>query len=173
MNMITIDPGLREMGVAGWKGGQLETCTLLRGEQDTSIRDVPASQKMALEFSGWLRGVLDVEDPRSYAGKFVHEKMVHYSSNPQANVDDLFQLVGINHACLAPYQEAEVKAVTPGQWSNQVPKKINHKRLRVRLNEKEEARLDKDLESIRSSDQEHVLDAICIGLYNLNRLHRQ
>lgn len=170
MDLISFDPGLREMGVCAWRKGRLQAAALLRGEQDTSIRDVDASQAMSLEFADWLRGVLSVDRCSAYTGDVAYEKMQHYASAPQAKVDDLFQLVGVSHACCSALQQADVTPIKPSTWTSGRPKSVNHKRIAKRLDDAETEIMSHVADGLSDSDVEHVIDACGIGLYYHRRL---
>jgi hypothetical protein len=164
--LVSFDPGLREMGVAMFRGGHLDSAGLLRGEADTSVRDVEASRAMAQSFDDWLSDALLADERPDH---FAYEKMKHYSKSPKANVDDLFQLVGVSHACLRAY-EAPVSPIKPGTWTSGRPKDINHQRIDRRLDTEEGDALAHAVKNLPEGDHEHVYDAVGIGLYELKRL---
>jgi hypothetical protein len=175
VQLVSIDPGLRIMGVAYWEDSRLEAAALLSGAEDTNIRDLEASREMASSFDQWLLGVTDadtMQDLYAYDGEIAYEKMKHYSGNAKKSVrvDDLFQLVGVSHACLSPYRQADIEPHLPGTWTSGRPKSARHAHSRNRLDEEESDTLVHTERKLKDSDVEHVLDAVGIGLYHLKRL---
>ena len=58
-----------------------------------------------------------------------------------------------------------VELVLPGQWKGQLPKKIHHERILAQLTSGERGLLD----GMKQKELVHVLDAVGLGLYYLNR----
>jgi len=62
------------------------------------------------------------------------------------------------------------KFVTPSEWKGQLPKVVQHKRMREVLSEGELRTLDKALENTPRTAHPEILDAVALGLVTLGRL---
>jgi len=166
---VSVDPGLRELGIALFHDDDLIDAELIEGVQDTSVRDILATQALRSSFDQCFKRWFGFES-RRYDGMLVYERMQHYSKRPKADVDDLFQLVGAVHACFSGANNAIVEGYLPGTWTSGRPKDVNHDRIRRRLSGPEVDVVGDELATIPEGQHEHVLDAIGIGLYHLRRL---
>ena len=62
-----------------------------------------------------------------------------------------------------------VELVLPGTWKGQLPKKIHHERILAQLTSGERGLL----EGMKQKELVHVLDAVGLGLYYLNRVGKR
>jgi len=64
----------------------------------------------------------------------------------------------------------DCKFVTPSEWKGQLPKKVQHKRMRAVLSEDELRTLDMALSNTLKTSHLEILDAVALGLVHLGRL---
>ena len=163
-NLLTLDPGLRDPGVARFIDGKLQWATCVR--KDTGKRGPEQWQAIAhavaraVPMIGAEEGTfLVVEKPQVYGGK---------------HPDDLIELSASLGACVSAISETlwmeGYKAYFPREWKGQVPKTVHHRRIRKKLTGEENAILDRCLAKVVVSLQHNVLDAVGLGMFHLRRI---
>lgn len=116
---------------------------------------------MADAVRAWVAGVgvdvkrLAIELPQVY-----HNKI-------ETDQNDLIQLAAVVGAICDRFRAAgEPKVYLPAEWKGQAPKPVIHARMAKRLDEREAAALP----SMAKSKLHNVLDAVSIGLVDLQRM---
>ena len=166
--LVTIDPGIRHVGVALFAGELLIRAALVRSP---CTRGNGAAECLAVawEVAAWVSraeaGVdhVGVEWPRIYTVE-----------KSKGDPNDLLALVGVGTAIgalLAVDHELLPDAVTsvhPDEWKGQVPKATMTRRILDRLSPAERALIE-DAGTLTHN----VVDAVGIGLHTLGRLERR
>lgn len=156
--LVSIDPGLRTAGVAEFDDGELVKCKAI---SHNLASGPPQWVGMARRIVEW------VGDPPD---KLAIERMETRPERKGVH-DDLFKLTYISGGIYYGLGESRrLIAVRPRDWTHQRPKKVNHRRVRKRLDNNESDVLEGELSTTLSGDQKEILDAVAIGLHVLNRL---
>lgn len=167
--MISLDPGLRDFGVARFVNGELVEAKTLSGPSED--RGPSAWRHNARKF-----GRRFDED----VGLFVYEKP-RVREGKRGYSGDLFELVGSLAAIASlahlPERAEGYEAYQPREWIGSRPKEANHFRIWRELSESEREAFDVSVEDMQDrveSDSmgslEHCLEAVGVGLYHLERL---
>ena len=156
-NMVSIDPGLNECGVALWECGELTSTFLVTSDADPTAPIDSRIAMMAYELSQHI----------ALGDLVVIERMEPRRGRSDA-WDDLINLSLISGAVITCADR--VKFVRPSRWTGKRSKPINHKRILSRLNTDERQRLDLGLAECPKNNHKEILDAVGIGLYQLDRL---
>lgn len=166
---IGIDPGLDECGVAEFQDGVLGDAWLARSEcprgEDVLVRAGTMAEKVAsnvFAICGNARVV--IEWPR-----------VYLPGKSRGDNNDLLVVTAVAGAlsALAAHviPHCSVESVLPDEWRyGQAKKNVMRGRIVERLDEDERRILGEVLQKIPPSMQNHVEDAVGIGLYALGRL---
>lgn len=164
-NLISIDPGLRGVGLAAWHDRELASARyVVEAQQRTQPHDalhmVHCVREAAFDAVKGPRMALPtivvIEKPKVYATQ--HQK------GDQRDLIDLAVLIGAVVSVLAPIAD-RVELVEPWQWKGQAPKQVIASRAAAALGEEELARVE--LPSL--SRAHNVWDAVGIGLWRLGR----
>ena len=139
--ILSIDPGAEYYAYAEWYDGRLKGAGLLGIDTPFALIGFP---------------VVVIEKPRVY-DRSARDK----AAAKGGSVVDLAIAVG-RLVERAPYA---VELVLPETWKGQTPKRVHHPRILASLTSGERSLL----EGMRKKDLGHVLDAIGIGLYHLNK----
>lgn len=159
MRTVSIDPGLKECGVAVWEDGVLVAAYLVQTPLDDTTEDIDLrilAMGDALESalpSGVDRLVIERMEPRK-------DKQAAWS-----NLLDLAYISG-----RASGQASEVRFLRPSVWTGKRNKMQNHPRIRARLSAAELEALAEGLRACPKGNHKELLDAVGIGLYDLERL---
>lgn len=172
---LSIDPGSLNAGIAVWQDRELVACGTVHTHD---LKCAYAWMKIADESGKWVRAVCGAAPPIRivYERPQIIEKWK--KGNRNTIIDVAGGLGGILHALAGPH--CVLVPVLPSEWTRQKKKHINNPRVLDRLSEAElqavaRARgwsVDLLQEIVRAGDQntlEHALDAIAVGLYNLER----
>lgn len=164
--LISLDPGLREAGLAVFTGGLLTSAFLVRNP-NTKDRGGKAWVDMGREVDIILGEAASTE---TSLFTFVSEIPQVYREGKSANVspDDLTNLTGVVGCVIGFLDPSEVKTYVPAEWKGQVPKKIHNKRIIAALSSTEVAALD--AVKCPASLKHNVVDAIGVGLFELGRM---
>lgn len=152
--LFAIDPGLREAGIAVFQDGELFDAFALyaeRGEMPEEIRDYISDYEIR---PGDRRIIIEGMSARK---------------NMQAAWGDLFQIhleTGITIGMLG----SDWKVIPANEWTGGRPKKVNHPLIRSILSPEELRVLDWNLKDTPKANHKEILDAVGVGLYELNRL---
>lgn len=155
--LVAIDPGLRAAGVARFEDELLVACDCVREDYGEGPTQWTA---MAAAVSEWIGDDVD---------ELAIEYMVTRPDRSDVH-DDLIQLSQVSGGIYALVGAETTVAVPPSNWTKNRPKRVNHRRVRKRLNEAETAVLEHALAGVYKTNRKEVLDAVGIGLYLLDRL---
>lgn len=173
MKVLSIDPGLRDCGMALWTGeGRLLAADLARGAQDTGIVNHPAWAHMACAvlnmFHCWAGRQL------VYDGEQLHLvcefPKVYTAGKSKGDPEDLLQLAGVVGMICPLFAgiQSTARIVRPHQWKGSVRKDIMTARIMAYLEADElvccNPRVPKSL-------AHNMFDAVGIGLWHFGRLH--
>ena len=158
--VLSLDPGVKQLGWARWVSGQLSGAGLSRTKAD-DVEDAAIAH---------MDGV-----PGPRCDVVVVERMTHYpglGSKSQPAANDLLdlQLIGAFVAGKHLATGGSMIHVRPHEWKGQAPKNIMEKRIERALSDMELARLSYALEKVPASLQHNVVDAVGIGLWFFRRL---
>lgn len=158
MRMVSIDPGLKECGVAVWEYGVLVAAYLVQ----TSIEDTTEDIDLRILAMGdALEAALPAID------RLVVERM-EPRKDKQAAWSNLLDLAYISGRVSGGV--AEVRFLRPSIWTGKRNKAANHPRIRSRLSAAETRALEEGLANCPKGNHKEILDAVGIGLYDLERL---
>lgn len=178
LNLLSVDPGLRETAFALFADGRLTRATLVRNPE-TVARGPAAWASMAFEFVRAIEGATFstavIEQPEQYA----------VAGGRRGDVSELTGVVGALSVPLA-YHANELIGVLPKVWKGSIQKEAHHRRIlgtafyggamgeRKTFIKEVPGRLSP--EELRAIDTAHpkrllhnVFDAIGIGLFQLGR----
>lgn len=150
-DLISIDPGTKEIGWATWHSGRLAGCGLLKFNDLSILRRMVADQFSSLRPEH--REVI-VEEPKVYL-------------RGKADPEDILQLAKVAGAVGSV--SSYTTFVKPGTWKGQVPKTIHHNRIQKLLCYDEMERVDYCMSAVPAAKKHNVWDAIGLGLYHLQR----
>lgn len=175
MNLVSLDPGLRECGVAQFDGPRLVDCAMpVSGNWNG--RGIEAWVAMADAAAEWIL----TREPEV----FVYEMMQPYQGNSAAKNENLLQLtavLGAVGAALARRGGIRFVSYLPAQWKGQVKKDVHHRRITGAtgkstgqwrpgiLTQEELGLFDRARQGVAAGKQHNILDAIGIGLYHVGR----
>lgn len=159
MRFVSIDPGLRHLGLAMFEGARLMKAVLV-ANPETTRRGAVAWVEMAAE----VRRACASFQPHT----LVIEEMQRDSRTVGAAIDDLLQVQGVGGAVASGLRAMTVDAVvgyTPSAWKGSVPKPVHNKRVLGKLTAAEELAIDFCAPHL----QNNVTDAIGLGLFWLKK----
>lgn len=155
--LIAVDPGLREAGVARFEDEVLISCdAVCRSYADGPVQWVA----MANALAEWIGDGADA---------LAIEYMVTREGRADAH-DALIQLSQVSGGVYTLVDLDDMQAVAPRDWTKSRPKRINHRRIRKRLDDEETEALEAGLNRAHPDNYKEVLDAVGIGLHVLKRL---
>lgn len=156
--IVSVDPGLRHLGVACWdEAGRLLYADLVKNT-DQEFRGVLAWRAMEQQF--WLRvpasksDFVIVECPRIYP----------HSDQRKGDLNDLLEVAGVVGILVAKF--ATARQVYPADWKGQVEKKVMNQRAWGELTADEKLK-------VKNAADHNVLDGIGIGLFHFGRLGKK
>jgi len=149
--IVSLDPGVKEAGVAVFDDGELTYAFLARGGDWRSTARNAA------------RNV-----PKGIVQMLVMERMqIYVPGRSKGNANDLIPVTLMAGAVAAHLEPDDVKLYLPAQWKGQLPKNVVKERLLKSLAEEEKRRI----ELPKAAGKAHnVWDAIGIGMKYLRRL---
>lgn len=159
-SVLAIDPGLRACGLAVFEGGVLIHATLVDNPVDGDS-DAPVWTGMSKAVHDYLANnyyspeVLVIERPQVYGG-----------GRGKGDPNDLLSLMAVVGGVCASVRAPTKKSFYPRVWKGQVPKNIHNDRILERLSAAER----KMLPELAASKLHNVIDAVGLGLYELERL---
>jgi hypothetical protein len=161
--LVSIDPGKRDVGIALFCDGRFEQGAVSHTDWgDGATLLARTACDVAREIRALLAG-------RSL-DHLVVEKMVAHKDRREAH-GDIIDLAHVAGGILVGFEgEAKLRLLSAAEWTGGRNKKVNHVRIRRRLNEAEEAALDASLRGVMRSNHKELVDAVGIGLYHLRRL---
>lgn len=151
--LVSLDPGLRQAGVACWDDGELTTAFLVKGANwfDT------ATEVKKRVFACASTYLLDV---------VIEQPQVYHQSKQKGDPEDLIKLALMGGATAALISPHAPMMYEPQTWKGSVPKEVTTARTRRRITDEEQHRI----ELPRAVTLQHnVWDAIGIGLFHLKR----
>lgn len=155
---VTIDPGLRNLGVAIFRNKILVRAFLWELDKSVSRASRVRELRRDLQSLFDLRPFVICETPRVYGGRSAH--------GDTQDLLDLSRVVGlIEQEFVTAFGDDCFRAVFPQEWAGQVPKEVRHLRLEEKMMVAEKAAIEKCPVSLRHN----VLDAVGIGFALLNR----
>lgn len=159
--LLSVDPGFRTMGLAIWYNGDLFYACDVHASEGEQWRG-PAVCRLAARAA--RRQILASFKPINFDDvAFEGVEVYKYQTGKQTSLFDVYGVVcalaTIDETPDGPEGWHEYK---PREWTGERPKRANHRRIRDRLDEDDEAKI--------VDDSEHVLDAIGVGLYHLREL---
>ena len=151
-SVLSIDPGVKDVGVALFNAGELSLAFLLQ-TKDRIVGVTKAIEKAIEEHC--LNGIDNIvlEVPQVYRN----------SPNPK----NLIELAIVDGVFIGKFSNAKVTMYTPRQWKGTVKKEIMTKRIISKLSEKEKSRV---LLPSRMSLVHNIWDAVGVGLKFEGRL---
>ena len=155
---VSIDPGLRHLGLATFCDETLTYAGLIKNPE-TTARGPKAWVAMAEVVAR------EVDDRVLMTHDFASEVPQVYARGP-GDPADLLELAGVVGAVAAVIGAGRATGYLPRVWKGQVPKAVMCRRIEDRLSDDEKDAVEKCPASLRHN----VLDAIGIGLYHLGRL---
>jgi hypothetical protein len=157
MNIVSIDPGLNECGLAWWHDGRLVLAELVQSTMTDKTEPIDARIQAMSE---------GVRSLRLNIGLIVIERM-EPRKKLEAAWSTLLDLAYISGRITAGYP---TRFLRPSVWTGKRNKTVNHKRIRSRLDKDETAVLEEGLKDCPTDNRKEILDAVGIGLYHLERL---
>lgn len=166
--LVSIDPGTRHLGAALWGRGELNQVRSFHYDTASSL-------------AGWVETAREVQHwVRTTPEKTICETPEIRSGWRKGDQNALLGLSGVAGAVAALLGSDEVEEVKPSVWTEQRTKPANHIRALKRLTDREIDQLANSLghsvellhelcEYGDLADDEHILDAVCVGLYGLGR----
>lgn len=151
MNFIAIDPGKHCVGWARFTVGKLVRCGLARSNVEPFEKGLPG-----------LLGEIGCAALSTEPLQVVIEVPRVYPKDRGRNPNDLIDLATVAGACT---RLGIPTFIHPAQWKGQVPKAIQHERVRSSLSQEERGVLDAQLAAVPKSLQHNVLDAVGIGCW--------
>jgi hypothetical protein len=166
MRVLSIDPGIRGVGLAMWRDGKLESALYLPNPMKDGNGPVEAAAMARAVYDKYKCDVLVLEYPRTYGGRA-----------SRGTTDSLFPLAAVDGALAALFCDRKVVYYLPQQWKNGTEKPETTKEPYV-IEHKVRTRLDKDElgRIVWGNNVKHtwdVSDSIGLGLYYLDRFERK
>lgn len=155
---LAVDPGLRGLGAAYFIGPTLVYANyisnpVLKGDGPTA-------------WFALADAVYDDFKTRGYrVDTYVVELMQIYFGNRGGNPNDLLELAGVGGAVGAVFPIQRAAGYRPREWKGTLKKEVHHPRILAELSDAEKAAIAEP----RKSYVGHVIDAIGLGLYQLER----
>ena len=169
--ILSIDPGIRGVGVAVWRHGRLHAAAWVQNPCSTGSgpREAAEAARAVHVHCGLARlDTLVLEYPQIYS---------RGGGRTKGDPNDLLPLAAVDGALAALFPEAAVVYFTPSVWKGQVdkPKSVHEeyaieRRVRERLDESELLRI------VWPGNKKHrwdVVDALGVGLHHLGRFERK
>lgn len=160
--ILACDPG-RNTGWALFAMRSLIACGHVQGK-------APRSNTTALA-TEILEGVDEAIHPHLPVGTDIDlvavEEMFYHPHVTKSVPEDLLTVAHIAGALTSLGDS--LRYVPAREWKGSTPKDICHRRMRGKLSEVETRAVDAMAQATNDGAQHNVLDAICIGLYVLNR----
>jgi len=164
-DLLSMDPGTEYVGLARFEEGRLVGATSIRGVS-SEVRGAAAYQKIAKKVRRWISPV----------EQFVYERP-RVREGSRGYSDDLFELMGVVGAVSMlgelPIRSEHFQAVMPRSWTGGRPKQANRARMWKRLGPNETEVFPERLVGVHEDDPidtwEHAMDAVCVGLHELER----
>lgn len=179
--LLALDPGLRNAGLASFDEDNVlhYAWSFSRGSTDT-VSDVEGWFLISAYITGTLTAT---HHPKNCLFAYEMPQLIGgWRKGDQNAVLQVAGALGTTIARLEPWLDLRTafKAVRPAEWTGSRPKKANHLRMWRRLSMYEQERLGQCFgmssetlyACIQHGDEasvEHALDAVCIGLYALDR----
>lgn len=155
MDLIAIDPGLRQCGVALFALGRLYRAFIVKGSTAPSGPGVWAAMAAAVRPGGMGSPGLAIEFPKAYPG-----------GRQAADPADLLELAAVIGAITQVYEPHGVTRYFPREWKGQMDKVTCKARVVERLSQVE-------LAAVERKNNHNVWDAVGIGLFHLGRFDRK
>ena len=169
--VISIDPGLRHMGIALFVDSTLVKCALLKAPgKDKGVsawsRIAYEAKKFVLCDDSWQRMIQSQTFTSLESGlAVVSEYPQSYSAEHQkGDQNDLIELAGVVAYTLGSIEAGEKVTYLPRDWKGTVLKDVMCQRIVGRLGDSE-----RELVGL-ANDDHNVLDAVGVGLHYLGRL---
>ena len=161
--IVSIDPGLRNLGIAVHVDGVLYRAALIRNPEKKA-RDGAAWCAMANETHAWLykypsSSPLYGLDPPSVL--IAEIPQIYRFGKSKGDPDDLIQLAGVVGAVASVVGAKEFVAYRPREWKGTVSGDVFTARAEAALTEKERACIEPCPASLRHN----LIDALKIGEY--------
>lgn len=159
MHLISVDPGLRGLGIAYFYDSELKVATYVKNT-DTKRRGPPAWLDM-------LRAVCNSSMPPAYLLAPITMAVEVPVVYPKIKTDpnDLIDLAGVLGSLVGHFEPSQLLWFKPSDWKGQVPKAVMNARVWARLSDSEQ----RSVQRVGAKDH-NTMDAIGIGLKALNRI---
>jgi hypothetical protein len=179
--LLALDPGLRHSGLASFDmEGILNAAWSFSRASTSNLKDAVGWFLISAYVTGTLEST---HHPTSCRLAYEMPQLIDgWRKGDQNSVLQVAGAAGTTVARMSPWLDLRepMMAVRPSEWTKSRPKKANHLRMWRRLSLFEQERLAHCFEMsanalydcIRHGDEaniEHALDAVCIGLYALER----
>lgn len=157
--LVSIDPGVRELGWARWYDSRLADVGVSIAREDLHplvmlaehhAEEIGPADQCAIEIME-----MRPNDPRSHGAALLKAQLV----------------AGLVAGAVASRDgQIYVATYAPTSWKSNVPKRIHHERIRAALEPWELEKAESLLRRVRKSNHKEAWDAIGIGLYHLGRI---
>ena len=155
--LVSIDPGVKDCGVALWDDNELAAAWLARGRAwDETSLIVKETLAQRVEGQVLRGGIVAIERPK-----------VYHQSKQRGDQRDIISLAIFVGSVATRLLSLGLQPVfyEPSAWKGSVPKDVMVERIKKKLSAEEHARVDLPSPSLRHN----VWDAVGIGLYHLKR----
>jgi hypothetical protein len=156
--LLSIDPGIRGVGLAYFVGPRLVYANYV-------ANPVTSGGGPAAWFAMADAVYSDLKVREYRVDHYVVELMQIYGGRGPGDPNDLLELAGVGSAIGAALPIKRATGWRPRTWKGQIPKAVHHPLILAQLEPDEVAAIVEK----RKTYVEHVVDAIGIGLYQLER----
>lgn len=165
MNSISIDPGTRNLGWAFWVGNTLIACGLSRSSAP-GLAERAADHVLAIrnDTSPWQVDRVVVEHMEAGNERVPPQDLIEVEAVGCLVAGDLCSRV-FGHT-------AQARLLPPSTWKSSLPKGVIHERNRALLSAGERLILDAACAKAPAANRKEILDAVAIGLFDLQRVSR-
>ncbi len=172
--MVSIDPGLRGIGVACWVNGELMSAEYIENTEAT-VRGAPAwlamgeAARLQLVVSEVLpvsAFELVIEGQQIYAPNTRRKDLTRYS---WVNPNDLLEVAGAAGAVMSAIQPASVVTYLPREWTHGEAKPERHAQLEADLEARGHGEYERIIFPRLKGLRHNVLDAVALGLFHLTK----
>lgn len=153
MRLLSIDPGLRNCGVACFENGKLSFARLVKSDKKNPMPMALADMVNAL--------VKDVG--KKFDAVVIEQPMIYPGRRGKARASDILNLTAVVGAICGEYRGCKVVTYKPFQWKGQLPKKVCEFRVKKKLSKEELKKV-----KLAGALSHNIWDSIGLGMYYLN-----
>lgn len=159
LDLVTMDPGKWEVGLARFAEGKLIDAYLPK-LRDYGLSDFDRRWELGMESLAWIRSC-----------DFLAFERMEFRSERADAVDDILELQlvsGLIQGIVRP--RVGTFDVLPSKWTGRRNKTRNHREIVAQLDEDEKRIVAATLHHTAAANHKEIMDAIGIGLWMLRRL---